>query len=68
VRAKTLQGAQKLKNPLRIQGEKLRRSSAFMHRAIAAKSQRPRNSLESLESQKLRRDNVFENAGETQGL
>jgi hypothetical protein len=27
---------QKSKNPLRIQGEKLRRSSAFMHRAIAA--------------------------------
>jgi hypothetical protein len=25
-----------LKNPLRIQGEKLRRSSSFMHRAIAA--------------------------------
>jgi hypothetical protein len=34
--AKTLQGALKLKNPLRIQGEKLRRSSSFMQRAIAA--------------------------------
>jgi signal-transduction protein with cAMP-binding, CBS, and nucleotidyltransferase domain len=34
--AKTLQGSQKSKNPLRIQGEKLRKSSASMHRAIAA--------------------------------
>jgi hypothetical protein len=51
---------------LRIQREKLRRSSAFMHRAIAAKIAEAGESLESLESRKLRRNNVIKNTGETQ--
>jgi hypothetical protein len=46
---------------------KLRTKSAFVHRAITAKVVEPkrRNSLESLESQNIKRDSFFKYASET---
>jgi hypothetical protein len=44
---------------------KLRRDSAFVHRAIAARSAGSQETLQGFTVPKLRRESIFKNAGET---
>jgi hypothetical protein len=65
-----LQGAQRSKNPSRIQrGLKLRRESSFVHRVIAARSVGSWGNPSRFHSPRnLKRESIFKNAGETKGI